>query len=244
MSSLLRLQWLTAEIHCGRSAQVSFSYNAQSQKEKIKFSLDSSYQANGVYRPLLFGALLAAQHALDSSITTDKGHKSSDGCTVIEFWCKQPAMCFSHTATAEDNDDHGDSAKPLEHSGGVAAAHDGGVAIIAAVLNPNSPAFLPSMQSNVASLEVDVAMSEELTSDRARYVELEKQFATCDEKTREYIKQYHVLADLEKKHGPDLPSFQTSRSRMYVEVRDNAELSKEISLEMIAIAEKHKRYAG
>lgn len=100
MSSLLRLQWLTAEIHHGRCAQVSFSYNAQSRKEKIKFTLDSSYGVAGVYRPLLFGALLAAQHALDSSITTDKGHKSSDGITVVEFWCQQLPEARTDVTTA------------------------------------------------------------------------------------------------------------------------------------------------
>jgi hypothetical protein len=43
-----------------------------------------------VYRPCLMGALLSAQSALGSSISTDKGHKSSNGQTVIEFWFQQP----------------------------------------------------------------------------------------------------------------------------------------------------------
>ena len=84
----------------------------------------------------------------------------------------------------------------------------------------------------------------DVATDLARYADLKKQFATCDEKSREYLKQYHVLADLEKRHGPDHPSIQTSRSRMYVEVQNNAELNKEISLEMVATGEGIKRFAG
>ena len=100
MSSLLRLQWLTAEIHHGRCAQVSFSYNAQARKEKIKFTLESSYGVTGVYRPLLFGALVAAQYALDSAITTDKGHKSPHGFTVVEFWCQHLPEARTDVTTA------------------------------------------------------------------------------------------------------------------------------------------------
>ena len=89
MASSRRLQWLITELHQGRSAHVSFSYNAVTKREKVKFILDDAYNMHGVYRPCLQGALLSAQHAFHSSITTDKGHTSSKGCTIVEFWCQQ-----------------------------------------------------------------------------------------------------------------------------------------------------------
>ena len=93
MSTLQRIHWLVSEIHSGRNALVTFSYNAQTGREKITFKLDHSYCNSGVYRPCIFGALCAAQAAIQSSISTDKGHTSkSTGCTIVEFWLQQPGF--------------------------------------------------------------------------------------------------------------------------------------------------------
>lgn len=89
MSSTQRLQWLVQEIHLGRNTYVSFSFNELTQREKVKFVLESSYSCSGIYRPCVMGALLSAQAAIESSISTDKGHTSSDKRTIVEFWFKQ-----------------------------------------------------------------------------------------------------------------------------------------------------------
>ena len=89
-SSSERLSWLIQELHTGRIAHVSFSYNHSLKREKIKFILEDGYHCQGVYRPCLLGALSAARLACDSSISTDKGHRSS--CkkkAVVEFWISQ-----------------------------------------------------------------------------------------------------------------------------------------------------------
>ena len=90
--SAKRLQWLAYELSCGRNCCVSFSYNAATKKEKIKFVLFDGYCLVGVYRPCLLGAMSAATLAIDCSITTDKGHRSSGGSTTVEFWIKQPPI--------------------------------------------------------------------------------------------------------------------------------------------------------
>ena len=90
MSSIERLHWLANEIHMGRSAFVSFSFNAGNGREKIKFTLANTYDFHGIYRPCVMAALSAVQCAFDYSIVTDKGHRSkSTGQTIIEFWVKQ-----------------------------------------------------------------------------------------------------------------------------------------------------------
>ena len=85
-----RLQWLINEIHSGRSAFVSFSYNPLVQREKVKFVLEDSSQDIQAYRPCLLAALSAVKFASESSITSDKGHRSSNGKTIVEFWLQQP----------------------------------------------------------------------------------------------------------------------------------------------------------
>ena len=90
MSTVQRLQWLIQEIHNGRNCFVAFSYNGVTRREKIKFTLEASCIHKGIYRPCLMGALMSAQCAVNSSISTDKGHKHSAGHTVVEFWLQQP----------------------------------------------------------------------------------------------------------------------------------------------------------
>ena len=85
-----RLQWLINGIHTGRSAFVSFSYNPLVQREKVKFVLKDSSQDIQAYRPCLLAALSAVKYASESSITNDKGHRSSNGKTIVEFWLQQP----------------------------------------------------------------------------------------------------------------------------------------------------------
>ena len=87
--SFNRLQWLISEIHSGRNTQVVFSFNPAQQREKVKFVLDDGYQCHAVYRPCVLGALTAVRCACESSITTDKGHRSSTGKTTVEFWLQQ-----------------------------------------------------------------------------------------------------------------------------------------------------------
>ena len=89
MSTAQRLQWLIQEVHQGRNCFVAFSYNPETQREKIKFMMEDATCSKGVYRPCLAGALMSAQWAIFSSISTDKGHKSSGGQTVVQFWLKQ-----------------------------------------------------------------------------------------------------------------------------------------------------------
>ena len=91
MSTLQRINWLIQEISSGRNAFVTFSFNKKTRKEKITFKLDRYYHDTAVYRPCVLGALWAAHAAVQSSISTDKGHTSkSSGCTVVEFWLQQP----------------------------------------------------------------------------------------------------------------------------------------------------------
>ena len=59
MVSHARLAWLSNEIWKGRSASVSFTFNAVNQREKVKFVLGEEYGiANSVYRPVLLSAIL------------------------------------------------------------------------------------------------------------------------------------------------------------------------------------------
>ena len=93
MVSVARLDWLVHQVHGGRCVNVTFSYNAKLQREKIKFVLDAnSPTAASIYRPCIFGALSAVAQAVEFAVVTDKGHRSSDGRTVVEFWVAQPSM--------------------------------------------------------------------------------------------------------------------------------------------------------
>ena len=94
MSTSHRLHWLIAEIHKGRDAMVTFSYNTSNHREKIKFILTDAYASTGVYRPCVMSALMSLQAAIVAGISTDRGHKSSDGRTIVEFWIQQPTSHF------------------------------------------------------------------------------------------------------------------------------------------------------
>ena len=180
MSSLCRLQWLTSQIHMGRSAHVSFSHTASTQSEKIKFTLDNAYDLHGTYRPLLFGALLAAQHAIDCAVTTDKGHKSSDGLTVVEFWCKQPPLERPCAATVIVMDEIIEvTPMPLPLS----TKPSDGASLLASGITFDSV-------SDVADAEVSTAEDhQDHATDLARYTELETQLAACDVKVENYKKK-------------------------------------------------------
>ena len=73
----------------------------------MKFVLLEEYCHASVYRPCLLGALSAASFAFDCSVTTDKGHKSSGGSTIVEFWIQQPPSDGfpSSTTSAGDTPD-------------------------------------------------------------------------------------------------------------------------------------------
>ena len=90
MVSRSRLDWIIKHIHSGRSAVASFSFNHDTGKEKVKFILEDKLFASAPYRPSLFGAINAVAIAMHDSVVTDKGHKSSNGRTIIEFWIAAP----------------------------------------------------------------------------------------------------------------------------------------------------------
>ena len=71
MSSLQRLQWLLGEVHNGRNAHVTFSYNVQYTREKVKFVLEESYAAGGVYRPCVMAAHSASAGSPTRLSSTD-----------------------------------------------------------------------------------------------------------------------------------------------------------------------------
>ena len=91
MSAIDRIRWIFSEVSNGRSVSASFSYNAATGREKVKFVIQDTYSFKGVYRPCLLGAIAAVSDATAYSIVTDKGHRSdSKSTSVIEFWLKQP----------------------------------------------------------------------------------------------------------------------------------------------------------
>ena len=221
MPSICRLQWLTSQIHMGRSAHVSFSFNASTGVEKIKFTLDSAFTSRGVFRPLLFGALLAAQHALDTSITTDKGHKSSAGCTVVEFWCKQPPLESVYAATEIVMDEIME-VTPMPPS-------DGASLLASGITFDSVP--------DVA----DVAPCDHAT-DLARHAELTMQLAICDRNIVEFKAQFQILVECERRLGSEHPSAKSSRTRLYPVIRSNAENRNVIVQELIVINVRLKHY--
>jgi len=87
------LCWLISEISLGRSAFITFSFNSQTKKEKIKFVLEEAYSEAHIYRPILLSSLNAISAAIadgSGGIVTDKGHTSKSAKrTVVEFWVKQ-----------------------------------------------------------------------------------------------------------------------------------------------------------
>ena len=87
MPSMERLNWLIGEISRGRNAHVSFSGNAISQKEKIKFVLDAEIDGASFTRPCVLHALNAVKVAMSHGTVSDKGHwHRSSNTSVVEFW--------------------------------------------------------------------------------------------------------------------------------------------------------------
>ena len=110
MVSSDRLLWLAGQVHSGRQASVSFSYNAELDREKVKFVLQPRVsKSRVVFRPCLMGALSAVQAACGHSIVTDKGHSSSSGQSVIEFWIAQLRL-----ADASNNSGVGDTGSNVQ----------------------------------------------------------------------------------------------------------------------------------
>ena len=68
----------------------------------MNFVLDDGYQCHAVYRPCVLGALTAVRCACESSITTDKGHRSSTGKTTVEFWLQQHVNEGAATVPEDD----------------------------------------------------------------------------------------------------------------------------------------------
>ena len=84
----------------GSLCQCEFLVLESNQREKIKFVLNDAYSLAGSYRPMLLAALSGVDLALQSSIVTDKGHKSKSlQRTVIEFWAQQ--TCHQHGVDAQ-----------------------------------------------------------------------------------------------------------------------------------------------
>ena len=91
MACRARLSWLLEQVHAGRNVCVSFSYNADLRREKIKFVLDDALASTiATYRPCIFSALWSVAAAMEVAVVTDKGHKASSGRCVVEFWIRQP----------------------------------------------------------------------------------------------------------------------------------------------------------
>lgn len=96
MVSQARLDWLSSLIHAGRRGSVAFSYNPATRKEKVKFVLDAiGVENHPTHRPCMFSAINAIAASLDAYSIADKGHSSTNGRCVIEFWIAQPASSDS-----------------------------------------------------------------------------------------------------------------------------------------------------
>ena len=90
MVASARLLWLASQVHGGRQASVSFSFNGKTNREKVKFTLKPpQFGQCTAFRPCIMSALSAIQDAMLYSCVTDKGHTSSAGMTVVEFWVAQ-----------------------------------------------------------------------------------------------------------------------------------------------------------
>ena len=228
MPSICRLQWLTSQIHMGRSAHVSFSFNASTGVEKIKFTLDSAFTSRGVFRPVLFGALLAAQHALDTSITTDKGHKSSAGCTVVEFWCKQPPLERIDAATEIVMNEIME-VTPMPPSDGASLLASG----ITFDSVPDVASVAPGDHAT------DLARHAELTmhDDGKRYDELTSLHATLTEKLRTGIEKYKILERLSQSNDTSHhDGIKDSISNLYAEQYELAEQMHKVHTELCSLS--------
>ena len=163
MSSSDRLSWLAREVWNGRSASVSFSFNVNNGREKVKFILDDVYVQSVVYRPALLSAISAVQIAMESSIVTDKGHKSkSHRQTVIEFWIEQLPACSANTLSLPSSNPE---PLPLDAANSAPRNYD------------YSATAMPSHAEVPTTID-----HQDHATDLARDAELEMQLAACDVK--------------------------------------------------------------
>ena len=100
MVSIARLDWLQQQVLGGRNACVRFSFNVSTGTERIQFVLDPRNDDScqvvhdqrqcSTRRVALTAALAAVREVAINNVTTDKGHKSSRGSSIITFWIRAP----------------------------------------------------------------------------------------------------------------------------------------------------------
>ena len=94
MVSVGRLDWLQRQLHGGRNATVRFSFNTDTSTERVQFVLEErTHRPALIHRPALMATIDAVREAASSNVITDKGHKSSSGTSVVQFWIKPPNEC-------------------------------------------------------------------------------------------------------------------------------------------------------
>ena len=123
MASAARLCWVERQIHSGRIARVRYSYNPSTFTEKIHFSIEP-VAGSGTSPPCVLGAISFLKSFLCHAVVTDKGHSSSKGPSIVEFWIRAldprpmdglSSSCYS--GDAEGTDGGGLSGNPSAPSG-------------------------------------------------------------------------------------------------------------------------------
>ena len=72
MCTFERIRWLTAEVSSGRLVMVTFSFNGETEREKVKIVLGDSYDLKSIYRPCLLGSLCFLQQATSHIVVFSK----------------------------------------------------------------------------------------------------------------------------------------------------------------------------
>lgn len=93
MSASNRLRWISQQLHIGRHAYVTVSYNSTSGVEKIKVALDAlnpdRVRAVASHHSSLVSYILnRVSELIATHVVTDKGHCSSAGRSVVEFFIR------------------------------------------------------------------------------------------------------------------------------------------------------------
>ena len=71
--------------------ECAFLLNPKTTTEKVQFAIDSHAQSRtSIFRPCVMEAFSSLQAKMQSAIVTDKGHSSSKGFSIVEFWIKMP----------------------------------------------------------------------------------------------------------------------------------------------------------
>ena len=86
-----RLHWIKRQLLRGRDVDVRMSYNTATRTEKVKFRLRNC-TCQGHLRPSILAAIGSLEDAIVNTVVTDKGHTSSAGGTVVEFWIRSIAV--------------------------------------------------------------------------------------------------------------------------------------------------------